>query len=261
MTALPGQARPAGRHVPRRRGRAPPTAGFSPGVRWLASRLDMRVRGVATTPDALADDHLGGDYERAVQRHRGRALRQGRRRGPPRARRSSSSAATSPARASTCCWRRCRRCPPTCGCGSCGDGPETERLRARHAGDPRIEWLGRITDEEKRRRLRGADVFCAPSLRGESFGVVLLEAMAARAAIVAVDLPGYRNVARPDRDAVLVPPGDRDALAGALRRVLADPDLRARLVSSGEERADEFSMDHLADRYLELYERVIALHR
>src|SRR5699024_3396213 len=78
------------------------------------------------------------------------------------------------------------------------DGPDTERLKLAHAGDPRLSWLGRLTDEEKRRRLRGADVFCAPSLRGESFGVVLLEAMAARSAIVASELSGYRLVARPD---------------------------------------------------------------
>ncbi|MCB1039883.1 MAG: glycosyltransferase, partial [Acidimicrobiales bacterium] len=86
------------------------------------------------------------------------------------------------------------------------DGPDTERLRVRHAGDPRLVWLGRLSDEEKRRRLRAADVFCAPSLRGESFGVVLLEAMAAGAAIVASDLSGYRLVARPGLDGLLVAP-------------------------------------------------------
>src|SRR5690606_7729803 len=77
-----------------------------------------------------------------------------------------------------------------------GDGPETEELARRHGDDPRIEWLGRISEEEKLARLRGADVFCAPSLRGESFGIVLLEAMAACTPVVASDLPGYANVAR-----------------------------------------------------------------
>ncbi|MEZ5139073.1 MAG: glycosyltransferase [Acidimicrobiales bacterium] len=76
-------------------------------------------------------------------------------------------------------------------------------------------------------------VFCAPSLRGESFGVVLLEAMAAGAAIVASDLSGYRLVARPDVDGLLVPPGEVEALAGALRTVLADPVRRSALVASG----------------------------
>ena len=70
-------------------------------------------------------------------------------------------------------------------------GPESERLRAEYSGDHRIEWLGRLTDDDKLDRLRGADVFCAPSLHGESFGVVLIEAMAAGTAIVASSLDGY----------------------------------------------------------------------
>ncbi len=133
------------------------------------------------------------------------------------------------------------------------DGPETAALRARWAGDPRVEWLGRLTDEEKVARLRGADVFCAPSLRGESFGVVLIEAMAAETPIVATELPGYANVARAGVDAELVAPGDPQALSRALVDVLTDPDRAERLVASGRERAEEFSMDRLADRYLHLY--------
>ena len=115
------------------------------------------------------------------------------------------------------------------------------------AGDARIEWLGRISDDEKASRLRAADVFCAPSLRGESFGVVLLEAMAASTPVVASDLPGYSNVARSGRDALLVPPGDTRALADALRRVLTDPTCAAELVASGEQRAGHFSMEQLAE--------------
>ena len=136
------------------------------------------------------------------------------------------------------------------------DGPETPRLRAATANDQRIEWLGRISEEEKARRMRGADVFCAPSLEGESFGVVLLEAMAASTAIVASDLPGYRNVARPGRDAILIPAGDVSALATALTDALEDPSLRERLVASGECRASQFSMERLAELYLSMYERV-----
>ena len=99
-------------------------------------------------------------------------------------------------------------------------------------------------------------MFCAPSTHGESFGVVLLEAMAGGAAIVASDLSGYRLVARPDRDALLVPPRDPDALGEALNRVLADATLRQSLVKAGLERAEEFSMLRLADAYLDLYRRV-----
>ena len=124
------------------------------------------------------------------------------------------------------------------------------------AGDTRVEWLGRISETEKIRQLRAADVFCAPSLGGESFGVVLLEAMAARTAVVASDLPGYANVARADRDALLVPPGDSMALAAALRRAIEASDLRAAMVESGAARAEEFSMDHLAERYEGIFERV-----
>jgi phosphatidylinositol alpha-mannosyltransferase len=137
------------------------------------------------------------------------------------------------------------------------DGPETEMLKQRVAGDARIEWLGRISEEEKASRMRGADVFCAPSLHGESFGVVLLEAMAAETVVVASDLPGYTNVARGGRDALLVPTGDAPALAEAITSVLADPTLRAGLIASGLERAHEFSMEQLAEVYIHLYERVL----
>ena len=134
------------------------------------------------------------------------------------------------------------------------DGPQTAELQARVAGDPRVEWLGRITEEEKAQRLRGADVLCAPSLHGESFGMVLLEAMAAQTPVVASDLPGYRNVGRHGREALLVPPGDVAALAGALTAVLEDSSLADSLVAAGEARAAEFSMDRLAERYLDLYD-------
>lgn len=139
-----------------------------------------------------------------------------------------------------------------------GDGPETDMLRSKVAGDVRIDWLGRISDEEKYARMRGADVFCASSLGGESFGVVLLEAMAAETVVVASELPGYANVARSGRDAVLVEPGDPHALATALRRVIEDKDLTRALVASGVERAAHFSMNHLAERYVAIYEQVLA---
>ncbi len=139
-----------------------------------------------------------------------------------------------------------------------GEGPETDRLRARTLGDPRVEWLGMVNDTEKMRRLAGADVFCAPSLGGESFGVVLLEAMAAGTPVVASDLAGYRNVVRPERDALMFPPGDATALADALRRVLSDDEQRRRLIISGQERAERFSLDGLAARYLEMYEEVLS---
>jgi len=139
-------------------------------------------------------------------------------------------------------------------------GPDTERLRAQSAGDPRIEWLGRLSDSEKIARLKGADVFCAPSLHGESFGVVLIEAMAAGTCIVASALDGYRNVATDEVDSLLVPAGDAHALSGALERALSDQTLAARLIGAGSTRADDFSMTTLAQRYAEIYRQVALPH-
>ena len=137
-----------------------------------------------------------------------------------------------------------------------GTGPQTEALRAAYAGDPRIDWLGRLTEAEVASRMRGADVFCAPSLHGESFGVVLLEAMAAGAVVVASALEGYRNVATDGVDALLTPPGDADALGRALARALDDSRLRADLLATAELRAQEFSMVRLAELYMDRYARL-----
>lgn len=132
-------------------------------------------------------------------------------------------------------------------------GPDTARLTARTAGDARVRWLGRITDEEKFARLRAAEVFCAPSLGGESFGVVLVEAMAAGTSVVASGLDGYRNVVTHDVDALLCTPGDVDELTAGLRLALTDRALAERLRAAGSERAEQFAMSALADRYLEIY--------
>jgi phosphatidylinositol alpha-mannosyltransferase len=132
-------------------------------------------------------------------------------------------------------------------------GPDTARLQAQTANDPRVEWLGRLSDEEKISRLRGADVFCAPSLHGESFGVVLIEAMAAGTCIVASALDGYRNVATADVDALLVEPGDAGALSIAINKALVEPALAQRLIDAGNIRADDFSMVTLAGHYAAIY--------
>ena len=141
-----------------------------------------------------------------------------------------------------------------------GEGPQTAELRERHR-DPRIEWLGRIDDDERDRRMAGASVFCAPSLGGESFGVILLEAMAADTPVVASAIPGYAKVATPDgREpaALLVEPGDVTALGSALREVLGDERRAAALRAAGAGRSAEFDLEHLCDLYLEIYEQVLA---
>jgi phosphatidylinositol alpha-mannosyltransferase len=134
------------------------------------------------------------------------------------------------------------------------EGPDTVRLRQATSDNDRVEWLGVISEREKIGRIRGANVLCAPSLHGESFGVVLLEGMAAGTPVVASDLVGYRNVARPGHDALLTPPGDPIALANALQRALQGGPLVAELVASAEQRAASFSLESLAKRYLDLYD-------
>ena len=138
-----------------------------------------------------------------------------------------------------------------------GVGPETDALQSQFADDARLSWLGELGEDDKIARMRGADVFCAPSLHGESFGIVLLEAMAAQTAVVASDLPGYAKVARQGRDALLVPPGEPELLAASLSQTLADVQLRTELVTSGSDRVAQFSMRRLSDLYLDAYERAI----
>ncbi len=133
-----------------------------------------------------------------------------------------------------------------------GEGPETETLRAERV--ERVAWLGAVSEHEKTRRLRGATIACFPSIEGESFGVVLLEALAARTAIVASDLEGYRHVARQGHEALLVHPDDPDALGQAIRALLDDPTRRGGLAVAARARADEFSMQRLAEQFIERYE-------
>ncbi|MEK7294998.1 MAG: glycosyltransferase family 4 protein, partial [Actinomycetota bacterium] len=147
--------------------------------------------------------------------------------------------------------------PPDVGLWVASDGPGIAILRNRYAGNDRIEWLGRITEEDKIRRLASCTVFCAPSLHSESFGIVLLEAMAAQAPLVASALDGYCNVATHDRDALLVEPGDAKALADALNTIITNPSLTQRLVAGGAIRAEHFSMRVLAQEYLAIYRKLL----
>lgn len=135
------------------------------------------------------------------------------------------------------------------------EGVGLDAVRARHRDDRRIEWLGRVDDEEKIERLARCTAFCAPSLHGESFGIVLLEAMAAGAPLVAADIDGYRQVARHGESALLSPPGDAPALAAHLASVLNGDTMD--LVEGGLRRAEEFSMARLAESYLGIYAEML----
>lgn len=137
-------------------------------------------------------------------------------------------------------------------CWVLGQGPRTESLQRRYGSDRRIAWLGAVTDAEKFARLRGADVLCVPSLGGESFGLVPLEGMAARTAVVATDIDGYREATA--GYARLVPPNDPAALAVALREAFERPATKATLDAAAAHAAG-WSMASLVERYLVRYER------
>ena len=140
-----------------------------------------------------------------------------------------------------------------------GAGPLEKQVRryllTRRTGG--VELLGRISDTEKTRLFATADVFVAPATGRESFGIVLLEAMAAGKPIVASDIHGYRSVVRRGEQGLLVPPQNPRALAGALARLLSDDGLRERMGASGRERVRQFSWENVTAKVEAYYEFVI----
>ncbi|MGI9609845.1 MAG: glycosyltransferase family 4 protein, partial [Acidimicrobiia bacterium] len=134
-----------------------------------------------------------------------------------------------------------------------GQGPDTESLKEEF-GDSRIHWLGAVSDDEKQRRLAGADAFCVPAVGGESFGVVLLEGMAARTPVVASDIAAFRFVAQEGACATLFENRSPTRLAEALLVALAGgPEIESK-VTAGIERAQEYSMNVQARVYAEIYQ-------
>jgi phosphatidylinositol alpha-mannosyltransferase len=131
-------------------------------------------------------------------------------------------------------------------------------LQNAYGADERISWLGRITEEDKLDRVARCTTFCAPSLRGESFGIVLLEAMAAGTALVASNISGYNNVATHETNALLVEPGNPVALAEALHVAMTNIAIREQLVMGGHARAQDFSMQRLAQLYIEIYNKLLS---
>jgi phosphatidylinositol alpha-mannosyltransferase len=228
---------------------------FSRQLKWVASRIDIRV---AVSKDAveLAQRYIGGDYEVLFN-----GIELGDYLTPsvsPRENAIFFIGRHEERKGLSNLLEAFAKLPPDVRLWIASDGPQTAELKTRFASDTRVDWLGRISDAEKISRMGRASVFCAPSLHGESFGVVLLEAMAAGTPVVASNLDGYRNVATDDETALLVETGNVASLASALARVLVDSRLAARLTANGREHAQRFSMDALADRYIEMYER--ALH-
>ena len=120
-------------------------------------------------------------------------------------------------------------------------------------GGAQLQFLGTISEDEKLRRLLGADVLCAPSLGGESFGMVLIEGLASSCRIVASDIDGYRQALH--GHGLLARPGDPKALAVALSESLAMTD--AEDLTKGLAHAQHWSIDALVDEYLSVYERAV----
>lgn len=106
------------------------------------------------------------------------------------------------------------------------------------------------------RLYRTADLLCAPSTGFESFGLVLVEAMAANRPVVASNIPGYRAVVRHEVDGLLVPPGDETGLAAALLRLLADKEQQERMGRNGRERAESFAWNRVAAKVLAYYDEL-----
>ena len=140
-----------------------------------------------------------------------------------------------------------------------GSGPQEREARRYVAvrGLQGVEFLGKVSDAEKAQLYRTADIFASPATGGESFGIVLLEAMAASAPIVASDIHGYKGVVRRGREGLLVPPHEPKDLAAAIGRLLDDPVLRAEMGAAGRERADAFSWPSVTAKVEDYYGFVI----
>jgi phosphatidyl-myo-inositol alpha-mannosyltransferase len=140
-----------------------------------------------------------------------------------------------------------------------GGGPQEREVRrylaTRRLGG--VELLGRVSDEEKARLYATADIYVAPNTGQESFGIVLLEAMAAGAPIVCSDIHGFKGVVRRGEEALLVPPRETAPLVSAISQLLADPGMRARFSANGRERARQYSWENITAKVDDYYGFVI----
>jgi phosphatidylinositol alpha-mannosyltransferase len=124
-----------------------------------------------------------------------------------------------------------------------------------------VTFLGAVDDADKARVLRTADVYVAPNTGGESFGIILVEAMAAGAAVVASDLPAFGRVLEGGSCGLLFPNGDAAALAEAVARLLGDPQLRDRLRAAADVAVGKYDWSTVARRIVQVYETVVGERR
>ncbi len=139
------------------------------------------------------------------------------------------------------------------------DPPETAAYRQKLSAG--IEFYGYASPEELPAIYRSADIFCAPSVGSESFGIVLLEAMASGLPVVASDIAGYRAVVSDGVDGVLVPPGQPDALAAALAGLIENPTRRRLMGRQGRQKAIRYSWDRIFTEIEAVYRALIAQKR
>src|SRR5437763_4572510 len=137
-------------------------------------------------------------------------------------------------------------------------GPTNEELSPMLLDDRGVTALGKVDEETKQRVLEEADVLCAPSLGGESFGMVLTEAFAAGTPVVASDIAGYRVAVRNGVDGLLVPVGDAQALAEALRDLHDEPERRAEMARAAAADVERFAWPRVASEVMGAYEDAIA---
>ncbi|WP_067722574.1 glycosyltransferase family 4 protein [Nocardia yamanashiensis] len=137
-----------------------------------------------------------------------------------------------------------------------GRGDEDRLRREAGAHASHLRFLGQVTDTEKASAMRSADVYCAPNLGGESFGIVLVEAMAAGTAVVASDLDAFRRVLRDGTAGMLVPVGDSGRLAEALNTMLTDDAKREEYIRTANQVVGEYDWPVVAEQILRVYETV-----
>lgn len=143
-----------------------------------------------------------------------------------------------------------------------GDGPDRPRLELmiRDLGIANVTFLGYVGDEEKVRLLERADLFCSPAIFGESFGIVLLEAMASGAVIVAGNNPGYASVMRELGALSLVNPRDTVEFARRLKLLLDEPGLRHAWQSWAKGYVRNYSYDRIVSQYERFYKAALKTH-
>jgi len=143
-----------------------------------------------------------------------------------------------------------------------GDGPERERLHKMIKDNKvtNVEMPGFINEDYKKQLLETATVACYPAIYGESFGIVLLEAMASGIPVVAGNNPGYSSVMKGRGTIGLVNAENTDELADRIELFMKDKDICTLLSEWGVEYVKQFDYSHIVDKYEEVYEQAIKKH-